>query len=117
MSAELRRPAGGEGNHHAGQDHEGHDVSHEQQYPVGYGAKEIEGEAGENTPDKELDVDQEQDHESPEEEEMIHPELFAHHPQLEEGVHKHAFQTGPEMVKAVFPLAKAEEGEEPENIP
>ncbi len=72
---------------------------------------------GKHARHQELGVDQQQDHESPEDEEVVQPEFFAHHPPLAEGVHEHASQTGPEVIKAVFPLAQAEEGEEPENIP
>jgi len=105
------------GDYHAGQYHQGHDVGHKQQQPIGYGAQECEGEPGEDPRDKELGVDQEQDHESPEEEEVIDPELFAHHPQLEEGIDEHAFEARPEAVKAVFPLSEADDGEKPEDIP
>jgi hypothetical protein len=48
---------------------------------------------------------------------VIDPELFAYHPQLEKCVDEHAFQARPEAVKAVFPMAEADNGKKPEDVP
>ena len=104
------------GDHHACQNHQGHNIGHEEQDTVRYGSYKVKREAGEDAGNEKLCIDQRQNHKTPEEQKVVNPKLFANYPKLDKGIEKHPFKTRPEMVEPVVPPSQADHSKESKNV-
>jgi hypothetical protein len=103
-----------EGQRHADQDDQGHEVEGENQNRINDGAQETQRKTRNQAADYKFPVGDKKDHEPPEEQEMVVAEPLGHHPLLGEGVQKHSPEAFEEFaLEARVWLPQADQANQP----